>query len=133
MMDAVPVKRLVLLSRDPALARVLDFWLRYAGYDTTLLEADTTRIDQVARIRPDLILLEYDADGQGPALLRQLRATPGLRQTPILAIAAADTPARQPADAPLANGWLAKPIDFGELSIWLVRLLGSPLRRFVQR
>lgn len=127
------VKRLSLLYRDHGLARVLDFWLRYAGYDTTLLEIDAASPEQVSRLNPDLVLLEYDAAGQGPTLLRQLRQTPRLRQTPILAIAPADAPARQPADAPLANGWLAKPIDFGELSIWLVRLLGSPLRRFVKR
>ena len=84
------------------------------------------------RVRPDLVLVDYDLpEGHGPKLLAELRAAEGLRGVPIVALAATGPPADQPDQTALADGWLTKPCDFGALSVWLVRLLGSPLRGYV--
>jgi len=126
------VDRIALIYKDPLTRAVLAFWLRYAGYDVVLCRCDEAARALTKRVRPDLVLLDYDlADEQGPRLLAELRAAAELRGVPILALSATGAPPDGPDQAALASGWLTKPCDFGALSLWLVRLLGSPLRGFV--
>ena len=112
--------------------KVLAFWLRYAGYDVALCRCDESACMLARRVRPDLVLLDYDLpNGQGPRVLAELRAAQELGGVPILALSATGAPLERPDEIALASGWLTKPCDFGALSLWLVRLLGSPLRGFV--
>ena len=62
--------RIALVYKDPMTRKVLAFWLRYAGYDVALCRCDEAACDLANRVRPDLVLLDYDLpDGQGPRVL----------------------------------------------------------------
>jgi DNA-binding response OmpR family regulator len=120
--------RIALVYKDPMTRNVLAFWLRYAGYDVALCRYDEAACTLAERIRPDLVLIDYDLpEGHGPKVLAELRAAHALRGVPILVLAATGAPGG-PDERALADGWLTKPCDVGALSVWLVRLLGSPLR-----
>jgi CheY-like chemotaxis protein len=123
--------RIALIYKDPMTRNVLAFWLRYAGYDVALCRCYEAACALAERVRPDLVLIDYDLpEGHGPEVLAELRAAEGLRGVPIVALAATGAPGG-PDQTALADGWLTKPCDVGALSVWLVRLLGSPLRGYV--
>ena len=52
---------------------VLAFWLRYAGYDVALCRCDEVACALAERVRPDLVLIDYDLpEGHGPKVLAEL-------------------------------------------------------------
>jgi DNA-binding response OmpR family regulator len=108
--------------------KVLALWLRAAGYQVDILPSGEERALLNGSARPDLILFDYDLpNDSGPDLLNCLRDADHLEGVPILALSADEPPTGSSSDGTLATAWLTKPCDVGELSVWLVRLLGSPL------
>jgi DNA-binding response OmpR family regulator len=128
------VPRIALIYHDCLTRQVLTLWLRAAGYEVDLVPSDDLGGLLAEELPPDLVLVEYDLpDGSGPELLADLRSVRRLEGIPILALSACRPANGEASDGALANAWLAKPCDIGELSVWLVRLLGSPLAPYTAR
>lgn len=95
-----------------------------------LLEA--SRLDEAYEVakaeRPDAILLDVKlADGDGIDLLRRIRRTAPLAQTPVLVITAGHDEARRPEMLQAgADEYLPKPIDAPDLIARLERILAVP-------
>ena len=124
--------RIALIYNESLTRRVLALWLQAAGYHVDLVPCDEALAQLSERELPDLILFDYDLPaGCGPTVLVDLRSIARLQHVPILAVSAGGPPPDRPEDLARATAWLTKPCDVGALSIWLVRLLGSPLRTYV--
>ena len=89
------------------------------------LQGRLGRLELARQYRPDLILLDVHLpDMQGDEVLRQVRADPQLRDTPVIVLSADATPhQRQRLHSAGASDYLAKPIDVARLLALLDRFL----------
>jgi len=78
----------VLFAEDDAsMRRLIDSWLKKAGFSTVLLESGSDVLGQSRRSRPDLVLMDVSlGDADGRELCKDLRAGRTTKHIPIILI-----------------------------------------------
>jgi len=87
--------------------------LQHAGYDVRIAPNGLSGIDMARIHQPDLILMDINLpDLSGREVTTRLRALPGFRHTPIVALTAlSHAGEREKAIAAGLTGYIAKPVD----------------------
>lgn len=104
----------ILLIEDNSQNRYLaKFLLEKAGHEVAEAVSGTEGLEMAARLNPDLILLDIQLPGMdGHAVASALKADPGLKHIPIVAITSYAMPGdRERCLAAGAEGYLEKPIN----------------------
>jgi two-component system response regulator MprA len=122
--------RLLVSDDDPAVRQALERALRFEGYRVELAADGADTLAQVARLKPDLVLLDVMMPGlSGLDACRRLRA--GGDHTPVLMLTARDAlPDRVAGLDAGADDYLVKPFALQELLARvraLLRRTGPPL------
>lgn len=124
-------KQLFLLVEDFEDSRfMMRRLLEMAGYSVVEASDGEQAVELAVRKRPALILMDLSLPKlDGLAATRQIRQLKDLRQTPIVAISAHDSPeSRTEALAAGCNEYVTKPIDFDQLGDVLKRFLPPDAR-----
>ncbi|HEY7066122.1 MAG TPA: response regulator [Chloroflexota bacterium] len=119
----------VLVVEDHPLNRELaEAILERAGYDVVLAEDGETALETVAARRPDVILLDIDLPGiSGLDVARQLKADPGTRAIPVVALTAyAMVGDEERVRAAGCDDYVTKPIERPKLLGAVERALAAP-------
>ncbi|MBP2017756.1 two-component system phosphate regulon response regulator PhoB [Symbiobacterium terraclitae] len=102
---------------DLDIARLVEFQLKYSGYQVTLAHDGNTALDRARAGRPDLILLDWMMPGlDGMECLTALKSDPSLRHIPVILMTArAQQGDVQAGIAAGATAYLVKPFDLEQL------------------
>jgi DNA-binding response OmpR family regulator len=77
--------RVLFIEDDPAVAEMYKLKLELDGYQVQVVINDDQVMQQVTRLRPDMIFIDLRlGTDQGVATLQRLRATEGTRQLPVI-------------------------------------------------
>jgi DNA-binding response OmpR family regulator len=77
--------RVLFIEADPAVAEMYRLKLELDGYQVVVVTDDDRVLEEAARTRPDMIYIDLRVgDDRRFATLRQLRATPGTRELPVI-------------------------------------------------
>src|SRR5205085_8949441 len=87
--------------------------LELEGYQVELADSATEAVEQLSRVRPDLILMDVQLPGEdGLSLTRRLKADPATSAIPVVALTAhAMNGDRESALEAGCAGYISKPID----------------------
>lgn len=109
--------RIYVIDDDAQLLRMVGMMLQRGGHVTTLINDPTEGLEALRRERPDLVVLDVMMPYlNGHDLARQIRATKGLEDLPILILTARTQEVdRQTALSSGADDYLSKPVSFQEL------------------
>ena len=109
------MKHILIIEDDPRISSFISKGIEANGYRTSVLESGGNLIDLIARLEPDLILLDLGLpDLDGIDLLRELRGQ--AISTPIIIVSARDELDDRVAGLDLgANDYIVKPFRFTEL------------------
>jgi CheY-like chemotaxis protein len=103
--------RVLLADDDPDIRLVARLALKRGGFDVTAVDSGPAVLEQVAAVRPDVILLDWMMPGMdGAETCARLKADPATARIPVVFLTA------RPADSSVAAalgaaGTLAKPFD----------------------
>ncbi len=121
--------RVLAVDDDPDSLNVLAFVLEECGIQVTKVADATQALEIVARIQPDLLILDIAMPGvDGYALLRQIRQldTTSRKQIPAIALSAMATDDMRVRAMEVGfQIYLTKPFDIAQLLIAIVSLTGS--------
>jgi CheY-like chemotaxis protein len=124
----VRAARLLYVEDNPANVQLMKHIIeRHEGVQLLCATSAAIGLELARTYRPDLILLDINLpDMNGHALLAELRADPGTRDVPAVAVTANAMPsdAQRALDAGF-DEYLAKPIDLAGFDAMLVRMLGA--------
>src|SRR3546814_14122284 len=97
---------------EPAVQRLVEFWLEDAGFDVVVAGDGTAGLAAVREHRPDLVVTDAPMPGMtGDELIEVLQADPDPRAIPIILATAAPSPPRLPrADPPGCPAGVATPL-----------------------
>ena len=83
----VTQKKILIIDDDREFLDEITEMLRTTGYKTVTLPESINAIDEVQRVKPDVILLDLKMDRMsGFEIAEELRGNPNTRNTPIIAI-----------------------------------------------
>jgi CheY-like chemotaxis protein len=121
---AVPRRPTILVVDDEEdEARALERLLRAEGYDVVLAADGRQALEQLASLRPSLIVLDYEMpELDGLAVIQELRRREDTRHLPILLTTASEVLSKEREGA---DGFLPKPFRSVELLEWVERLLAK--------
>jgi CheY-like chemotaxis protein len=104
---------IVYVEDEPAVQRLVEFWLVDAGFAVHLAQDGATGLELIRRLHPDLVITDALMPVMsGDELVEELRGDPALATIPIVMATAAASPLR--IERMLARGCsavLAKPLD----------------------
>jgi CheY-like chemotaxis protein len=122
-------KRILLVEDNPTAAGMMQIQLEFLGYDVEVANDGLEAIKMASLLRPDLIVLDMRMpylDGYDTA--KRLRATPELKDVPILAATAyAERGAREKCLASGCHGYISKPFEHQQLKDAISKLLKRQL------
>jgi CheY-like chemotaxis protein len=128
-MSRSPSQRaLILVVEDnPANQLLIQFTLEASGFQVEVAGSAADALESIGRQRPALILMDIQLPGQdGLSLTRQLKADPGLRAIPVVALTArAMRGDRELSLAAGCAGYISKPIDTRTIVAEVDRFLTS--------
>src|SRR5579885_1767581 len=76
--------RIAVVDDEPDFLKILEHWLK-GSYDVVCLRGGPRTADEVAALRPDLVVLDiHMPPPDGFSVCRDLRARPGLGRLPVL-------------------------------------------------
>lgn len=103
----------VYVEDEPAVQRLVEFWLEDAGFDVVVAGDGTAGLAAVREHRPDLVVTDALMPGMtGDELIEVLQADPDLREIPIIMATAAASPTRvRRVVASGCRAVVAKPMD----------------------
>jgi len=124
MIAAVPAApRMLVVDDDVVILRTIKRYLK--DWDVTCVETGIEAVVEAARVRPDVILLDFNLpDGNGLEVMRTIRAS-GLRAPVLLMSGAFDSGAGAESLAYEADDYIAKPFLREALVRKLERLLAA--------
>ena len=118
----------VLAEDDPDIRLVARIALKKAGFRVTVVNNGRELLDQVARERPDVVLLDWMMpEMDGPEACARLRADPATADLPIVFMTARSQGFEIERGLSLgARGYIIKPFDALTLGQQLLQLLEQP-------
>jgi DNA-binding response OmpR family regulator len=124
------VKKILIIEDDPVNQMILADFLAANGYATVAASSGPEGIERFERDAPDLLLVDVQLPRKnGFELVRELKATPQGKATPILMMSAVysdrDQSDRTLQLGALADGYLSKPFDLVHLLAQVRQLLGD--------
>jgi CheY-like chemotaxis protein len=125
------MKRTILLIEDNEQNLYLaTFLLKQNGFDVIPARSGPEGIEQAAKVRPDLIILDIQLPQMdGYAVARALRQNPALKDVPIVAVTSyAMAGDRERALEAGCNGYIEKPINPDTFKSEIERYLEAPDR-----
>jgi two-component system, OmpR family, alkaline phosphatase synthesis response regulator PhoP len=129
------MKKILAVDDEPSIRRLVEVNLQRAGYAITTAPDGQAALNQIARERPDMVLLDVMMPRMdGFELLRRLKADPATAGIPVLML----TARAQDADVfrGLQSGadfYLTKPFNSQELLIWVQRVFNAANQSSGQR
>ena len=111
------ISRILVVEDESAIAELISINLRHAGFEVAIAATATAAQDEVDRVLPDLVLLDWMLPGQsGLALARQWRGASRTKELPIIMLTARaeETDKVSGLDAG-ADDYLTKPFSTNEL------------------
>lgn len=123
------MSRILVVEDEPAIAELIGLNLRHAGYEVTIAGGADEARQEVDRVLPDLVVLDWMLPGQtGLALAKSWRGQQRTRELPIIMLTARAEEADKVAGLDAgADDYLVKPFSTNEL---LARIR-AVLRRMV--
>lgn len=111
-------KKILVIEDDKDIREAIVFVLEEEKYVVTSSE-DAKILKSLNKLAPDMILLdnwltEWKSDANGEQISRQLKSDPATSHIPIIIISAVSN-IKEIATAGLADAYLRKPFDLGEL------------------
>ncbi|MBF9043909.1 response regulator [Rhodobacterales bacterium HKCCE4037] len=108
---------ILIIEDESNILEALTFILSRAGWDVRGHGKGDTALAEVARLKPDLMVLDVMLPGRsGFDILRDLRADPAMRTLPVVMLTAkGQTHDREQAEALGADAFLTKPFSNDEL------------------
>ncbi|OAB56694.1 two-component system response regulator [Phormidium willei BDU 130791] len=118
-------KTVLIAEDEPFIVESLTFLLTKAGYRVASYGEGQAALSAIVEQRPDLVLLDVMLPGiNGFDLLRQLRATPGVSDMPVLALTAKGQDADRLRMLELgANDFVTKPFSNKDLMTRIGQLI----------
>ena len=111
--------RVLVVDDDPEIRRLItQFLLRLGGYDTGTADNGFTAGLEVARFRPDVVIMDVAMPHMdGLEACRRIKSDPQTRATRVLVLSAhSETSYRERATDCGVDGWLRKPVRLKELA-----------------
>ena len=122
-------RSVVYVEDEPAVRRLVEFWLLDAGYVVHLAEDGAAGLELIRSVRPDLVITDALMPVlSGDELVEVLQGDPELRRTPIVMATAAASPMR--VERMLARGCtavLSKPLEEASFLAAVRAALGDDL------
>jgi len=130
-----PPRRLVVVDDDAKVRLLLERAFRPPEFEAYAFPTGGAALQRVADIRPDCVVSDIQLpDMDGEALVRAIRAVPGLERVPLIAVSAVRSEARIRAVlAAGADAHLLKPFPLRDLQDKVRTLLDRPARPGSQR
>ncbi len=128
MEDATPEAHILVIEDEDNIAIALDYLLGREGYGRTRLATGAGAVDEIRRLRPDLVLLDVMLpEVSGYEICQSVRADPEVAHLPILMMTARGSAMeRRKGLAMGATGFIAKPFDLKALREEIARILAAP-------
>ena len=107
-------ERILVVDDDPHARRTLERFLQREGYDPRLAASGEEALDEIARERPDLVLLDVGLHGlDGFAVCRRIKLDPATALIPVTIITGRlESEARTCGIEAGADDFLTKPLEF---------------------
>ncbi|MBA3455350.1 MAG: response regulator [Deltaproteobacteria bacterium] len=124
------MKKILVVEDDPVNQMILSDFLTANGYLTVAASSGPEGISKFESDAPDLLLVDVQLPRKnGFELVREIKATPAGRTTPIVLMSAVysdrDQSSRTVQLGALADGYLSKPFDLVQLLSTVRQLLGE--------
>jgi CheY-like chemotaxis protein len=120
-------RTVVYVEDEPAVQRLVQFWLLDAGYSVHLAADGAEGLELIRSVQPDLVVTDALMPRMsGDELVEAIRSDPELRSTPIVMATAAASPLR--IERMLARGCtavLAKPLEEAAFLAAVRRAIGD--------
>lgn len=128
MSGPVMAQKILLVDDDPVVHWVLSQYLGRAGYPTISAKTGREGFEQAKRESPGLIILDVNMDeGNGLAVLKQLKETAATRNIPVIMVTVnGDRLTRLESELFGAASFVTKPFSPSQVVEQVQRLIGSP-------
>lgn len=122
--------RVLLVDDEPVIRELVQAMLEGGGVEVRCVESGTRALAEARAYRPDLVLLDVVMPGlDGLAVLRLLKADPGLAGTAVHMLTARSKPAdHAAAEKAGADGYIEKPFKGRSLQELVAALRARPRR-----
>ena len=109
------MKKIIVADDDSSILEVIKIILEDAGYEITTVSDPSLILSTVAKVKPNLVLLDIWMSGfDGRNLTKKLKSQNETKQIPVVIISAHNDTAKMAKEAQ-ADGYLAKPFDMEDL------------------
>jgi two-component system phosphate regulon response regulator PhoB len=122
-------RKVLLIEDDRDIRDTIVYALEDEGIE--VIASDNARIlKSLNEIQPDLILLDnwltdWKSDANGQQISRDLKSNPDTQHIPVIIVSAVSN-IQEVAKAALADGYLKKPFELGDLSAIVKQYLNNP-------
>lgn len=111
-------KKILVIEDDKDIRDTIVYILEEEHYDIIASE-DSKILKSIDKHKPDLVLLDnwltdWKSDANGQQLSKELKTNPATLHIPVIIISAVSN-IKEIAEAGMADGYLRKPFDLGEL------------------
>ena len=111
-------KKILVIEDDKDIRDTIVYILEEEDYDIIASE-DSKILKTIDTHKPDLVLLDnwltdWKSDANGQQLSKELKTNPATQHIPVIIISAVSN-IKEIAEAGMADGYLRKPFDLGEL------------------
>ena len=120
-------QHVLLIEDEPNIAEAIRFVMARDGWQVSVLADGAGAVAAVARLRPDLVILDLMLPGMsGLEILLALRADPANAALPILMLTAkGQVRDREAAERAGVTAFMSKPFDNSEIRAMVRELLGA--------
>ncbi len=122
-MDIQKKMKILLIDDDASLLLTLSDFLKFEGYDVMTADSGEQGLRKLARLEPDLIILDMSMPGMGGiGFLKEISNVDGKPRHPVLVLTARANMAEFFADVAV-DGFIAKPCDPNDLLLEVGRII----------
>ncbi len=120
-------KRILIVDDEIHLARIIEFTLKHAGYETILAHDGREGLEKALSGRPDLVILDFTLPVlDGGIVCRELKRAEATRFIPVMMLTARDISSRGSDESIGADAWMEKPFNMEALLERIRVLCSSP-------